>query len=159
VDPHRGLRHGRLEARFDLAVPPEEYALACADALDQAAPTGGSAKATILIDLRPCEGWANTPAAKMLAFMKCAARVLPDKYPDRADRFILYPMTPIVKYFWSLVSGFLDKAVRDQFLMLAGSASLGAPCPSELGEHVTLDQLPLDAHRMHEALTLREVSV
>jgi hypothetical protein len=139
-------------ARYDPDVDPEKYMLACGHALDSMFAPDDDRKVTILIDARPGEGWQNAPAAKMLPFFKMACSKLPDNYPERVQQVVIYPVPGIVRQLWRMVSHLLDPVTRAKFEVLSGSASLDAPCPLELRDVVELDQLPVDAQKMHQAL-------
>lgn len=141
-------------ARYDQDVDPEKYMLACCHALDSMLPPDDDRKVTILIDARPGvgDGWHNAPAHKMLPFFKLACRNLPDNFPERVQRVVIYPLPAIVKQLFRMVRGLLDPVTRDKFEVLSGSANLDAPCPSKLQDVVRLDQLPLDARKMHQSL-------
>ena len=58
----------------------------------------------------------------------------------------------IVKQLFRMVRGMLDPVTSNKFDVLSGSATLDAPCPTQLGDIVLLDQIPLDAQKMHQAL-------
>eukprot|EP00932_Pfiesteria_piscicida_P022975 SRR837773.9715.p1 GENE.SRR837773.9715~~SRR837773.9715.p1 ORF type:complete len:275 (-),score=45.81 SRR837773.9715:62-886(-) len=131
---------------------PDSYMLACAQQIEEALPRDSCARATVLVDLRPHEGWPNLPATKMMPFFKRLCEILPDNYPERLVRVVIYPMPWFVRALWSMVAGFLDPTTRDKFIVLGGEAKRGSPCPMELNEYVTLDQLPIDAHAMHAGL-------
>jgi hypothetical protein len=139
-------------ARYALDIQPEEYVLACAQLLDSVLPPTDARKATVLIDVRPVEGWPNVPATKMVPFFTQAASILSANFPERAKRIIVYPMPSFVRSLWWLVSGLLDPETKDKFVILSGAADVGSPCPEELREFVALDQLPADAHAMHAEL-------
>lgn len=139
-------------ARYDPSVEAESYALACAKALEDARAPTDEGKVTVLIDTRPGEGWPNIPAHQMLPLFKLLGSVLPSNYPERAQRIIVYPMPFLVKGIWSMVKPLLDPVTREKFVILGGSASIGSPCPAELGKYVSLDQLPKAVQDMHQAL-------
>jgi len=143
-------------ARFDPAIASEEYVLACSQAMDMATPSGSEGSATILIDIRPGEGWPNPPATKLLPFFRALCKGLPANYPERMGRVIIFPVNSVFSYIWSLVSGLLDKSVKGSCVTLSGRAALGAPCPLELGRYVALEALPDDARARFAALAVEE---
>lgn len=142
-------------ARYDPEVDPETYMLACAHALDSLLPTDDDRKVTILVDARPGEGWPNVSANKMLPFFRLCCSELPGNFPERAHKVVIYPLPGIVRQLWRMVRGLLDPVTRDKIELLSGSAEIGSPCPAELGDVVLLEQLPLDAHKMHQGLSPR----
>jgi len=139
-------------ARYDASVDTEQYVLAIANLFEELLPPTDNRKATCLLDVRPAEGWPNVPAPKMLPLMKRCMEVLPGNYPERLQRVVIYPMPWIVKGFWTVVRAMLDPAMSDKFVVLSGACAIGADCPPELGQYVSLKQLPDDAQHMHAAL-------
>jgi len=139
-------------ARYDPSIEPENYVLACAKAIQDARGPDDEGKVTVLVDVRPGEGWANVPAHKMLPFFKLACALLPNHFPERAHRIIVYPMPMLVKTLWRGVRSLLDPVTQEKFVILGGSANIGSPCPAELAEYVLLDQLPEELHHTHRAL-------
>jgi len=142
-------------ALYDPEVEPEKYMLACGHALDSMLSADDDRKVTILIDARPGEGWTNVSAHKMMPFFRLASSVLPNNYPERVQKVVIYPMPGIVGVLWRTVRCLLDRVTRDKVQVLSGAASLGAPCPPELREVVSLEELPLDAQKTHQNLAIR----
>jgi len=139
-------------ARYEQEADPMTYVLACAQLLDRVVPPTDSRKITVLVDVRPGEGWPNVAATQMLPFFKLACQGLPDNFPERVSRVVIYPMPWIVQALWRVVAGFLDPVTRAKFVIISGDAKKHAPCPQELNEYFTIDQLPADARDMHAAL-------
>lgn len=140
-------------AMYDSSVAPEMYTLACGHALDQMFTAESEEKFTLLIDARPGIGWPNAPAPTMMPFFRLACSVLPDNYPERVKKVVIYPMPSILGQLWRMVSCLLDPTTRDKFQVLSGSDAIGAPCPRELGEVVALEELPLDVQQTHISLS------
>jgi hypothetical protein len=84
--------------------------------------------------------------------------VLPQNYPERLVRVVIYPMPAIVQTLWRMMQSLLDPKTRRKFKMLSGPSDLGAPCPVELKEVISFDQLPFDAQKMHQELDDSEYS-
>lgn len=139
-------------ARYDANIEPEKYVLACAHAVDSRLSSDDDRKLTVLIDVRPGEGWNNPPALKMLPFFRSCADVLSNNYPERVQRVVIYPVPSLVGHLWRMVRSMLDPVTRGKIQVHNGSAALGAPCPSELRQVVELSQLPIDAQQRHQAL-------
>lgn len=139
-------------ALYDHSIEPEQYVLACAKALEDARGPGVEGKVTVLIDVRPGEGWANASAHKMLPFFKLASALLPSHFPERAHRIVVYPVPMLVKHLWSMVRNFLDPVTQEKFVILGGAASIGSPCPKDLAKYVSLEQLPEEVQGTHQAI-------
>jgi len=142
-------------ALYDPEVEPDKYMLACAHALDSMLSADDDRKVTILIDVRPGEGWKNVSAHKMMPFFRLACKVLPNNYPERVQKVVIYPMPGIVGLLWSTVRCLLPLETRKKFHVLSGSASVGAPCPPELREVISLADLPLDVQKTHQNLAIQ----
>lgn len=140
-------------AMYDSSVAPEMYMLACGHALDQMFAAESEEKFTLLIDARPGDGWPNAPAPTMMPFFRLACSVLPDNYPERVQKVVIYPMPSILGQLWSMVSCLLDPKTRAKFQVLSGPDAIGAPCPRELGDVVALEELPLDVQKNHLSLS------
>lgn len=144
-------------ALYDPEVEPEKYMLACGHALDSMLSADDDRKVTILIDARPGDGWKNVSAHKMMPFFRLATR-LADQYPERVQRIVIYPLPGIVRQLWRMVRCLLDTATRDKVMVLGGSATLGSPCPTELRDVLSLDQLPADLQKTHQNLVNLQIT-
>ena len=138
-------------ARYDPKIDADKYVLACAQAVDSALQPGDNRKLTVLIDVRPGAGWANVSAHKMLPFFKLASP-LSNHFPERAQQIIIYPVPMLLRQLWRMVRSFMDPVTEDRFIVLSGPADLGSPCPRELCEYISLQQLPSDAKSMYKDL-------
>eukprot|EP00930_Biecheleria_cincta_P016235 TRINITY_DN13286_c0_g1_i1.p1 TRINITY_DN13286_c0_g1~~TRINITY_DN13286_c0_g1_i1.p1 ORF type:complete len:233 (+),score=40.14 TRINITY_DN13286_c0_g1_i1:115-813(+) len=139
-------------ARYDPGIDPEKYVLACAHAVDLALEPGDSRKLIVLIDVRPGANWFNVPAYQMLPFFRLASFTLSNNYPERAQQIIVFPVPMLLRQLWIMIRSFMDPATQDKFVVLAGSADIGSPCPTALREYVSLQQLPSDAQSGYNAL-------
>jgi len=139
-------------ARYDQDIEPEKYMLACCHALDSLLPPEDDRKVTILIDARPGDGWENAPAHQMLPFFRLACGSMPDNFPERVQRVVIYPLPFIVKQLFRMVRCMLDPVTSKKVEVISGSATLDAPCPTQLGDIVLFDEIPLDAQKMHQSL-------
>mmetsp|Transcript_23650 Transcript_23650/g.50477 ORF Transcript_23650/g.50477 Transcript_23650/m.50477 type:complete len:324 (+) Transcript_23650:185-1156(+) len=135
--------------RYTDEIDPQTYVAGLAAFVDLHFPRDSLTKATVLVDVRPGQGWPNIPAAKMLPYFKLASSCLADNFPERVNRIVVYPMPWIVQALWAMIRGFLDPVTRDKFMVLSGDASLDAPCPKELGDYVARNQIPADAQARH----------
>lgn len=54
-------------------------------------------KVTVLLDVRPGQGWPNPPAVQMVGLIRHLADELNKRYPNRLEKLILYPIPkPVV---------------------------------------------------------------
>lgn len=139
-------------ARYDPTIEAELYVLACAHILDSITSVDDTLKVTVLVDVRPADGWPNVPAHHMIPFFRLITSILPDNFPERAHKLIVYNMPPLVGWLWRIIRSFLDAATQDKFAFLSGSDSMGAACSVELRKYVSLEELPIDARSSHQAL-------
>lgn len=144
-------------ARYDETIAPELYVQACAHVIDSVFDPNSIEKGIVFIDTRPCEGWNNAPVHKMISFFKLACSVLPRNFPERMQRVVIYPLPWIFASLWRLVRNLLDPVTQDKFVVLSGSSDFGSPCPDGLNKFLFLDQLPQDAHMMHQSLEARVI--
>lgn len=145
-------------ARYDPELGPEQHVLGLCHVLDKHMTPGDSTRWTLLIDARPGENWTNMPAHKMLPFIKLVTQVLPDNYPERVNKVVIYPVPAVAQGLWWVCKSFLDEKTRSKFEVISGSSSLGAPCPKELGRYVSFAELPEDAQGMHWSLLEAEAA-
>ncbi|CAK0854070.1 unnamed protein product, partial [Prorocentrum cordatum] len=136
-------------ARYDPAVGIKPFVLGLCHVMDQ---MGCAEKFTLLVDLRPVEGWPNVPAYRMVPFIRLLARVCPNNYPERIHRILVYPLPPMVEQLWRVIKSVLEEGTRKKLEVISGPSELGSPCPRELGRHVSYEQLPEDARGMHRSL-------
>lgn len=101
-------------------------------------------RVTILLDVRPGQGWKNPPALELVGLIRHAATRLHDLYPDRLHKCILYPIPRPAIFIWKMVQIFLDASVREAVCLIPGDAySTKAPLPRKhLLDHV--DEACLD---------------
>lgn len=136
-------------ARYDPAVGIKPFVLGLCHVIEQ---MGCDEKFTLLVDLRPGEGWPNVPAYRMIPLFREVARVCPGNYPERVHRILVYPLPPVVEQLWRVVKALMDEGTRRKMEVISGPSELGSPCPTELGRHVSYEQLPEDARDMHASL-------
>merc|ERR1712232_366630 len=123
-------------------IPVTDYVLSCAHHMDKIFGASDLQMCTVLVDVREHVGCANVPATKMLPLFRGFNSVLATHYPERAHRFVIYPLPLIVTRFWNTLAGVLmDPVTREKIMFLPGPSSVGSPCPRELGNYVSIDQL------------------
>lgn len=136
-------------ARYDPAVGSKPFVLGLCHVIDQ---MGCDEKFTLLVDLRPGEGWPNVPAYRMIPFIRLIASICPSNYPERVHRILVYPLPPMVEQLTRVIKSLMDEGTRRKIEVISGPSEVGSPCPRELGKHVSYEQLPEDAQSMHLSL-------
>lgn len=121
-------------ARYDPnAATSEEYALATAAMLEKLLPAQSEEKLSVLIDCRAnkAAGWPSLPAYNVVPFLRLAAPVLMDNYPERLVKCVVYPVPWLAASLWGVVRGFLDSGTASKVSIGSGSDSWDAPLPKE----------------------------
>ena len=139
-------------ARYALDVPAEAYVALLCRRMDEALASDASTRLVVLIDARAGTGWPNPSALKLVGFLRLCASAIPNRYPERLRRVVVYPLPGWAKTLIGLVTRLLEPVTRDKIEVLAGSDSKDAPCPAGLAEHVALDAIPEHARARHAAL-------
>ena len=111
--PPRAKDHSRilhiLPARIDITLcPAPTYSLACALYLDRLLCRTTTEKITLLCDVRGGRGWANPTPWSMLPFIQHTSSLLGKHYPERLEKFILFPMPSAAAWIWSAAQKCLD---------------------------------------------------
>lgn len=140
-------------ARYDLSTSPESHTSAICHTIDSMLPPEVSGQLTVLVDVRSGVGWPNPPAAQLLPFFRDAARVIPDHFPERLRRLVVYPLPQAVTVLVGLILALLDSKTRAKLCLLLGPSNEGAPCPADgLRQFVSKEGLPEHARAMHDGL-------
>jgi len=134
------------------AATPEEYALAAAATIEECIPRESPEQCTVLLDVRGGAGWPNPQAYSLLAPIRTITRVLSDHFPERCRRVIIYPVPWGASTIWSAVKLFLDERTAQKVLLLSGPVTRGSPCPKELRDFVSFDQVRSDQGDRYAAL-------
>ena len=87
-----------------------------------------------------------------MPFLRACASIIPDVYPERLRKVVVYPLPGWAKTLIGLVKKLLDPVTRDKIVLLRGDDSRDAPCPAGLVKHVAHGQLPPHARARHAAL-------
>ena len=147
-------------ARLDLSVDPKSYVAALCRRMDEALSREDSSRVVVLIDTRSGRGWPNPPALKLVPFLRLCASSIPDRYPERLRKVVVYPLPSWAKTLISLVKRLLEPVTRDKIAVVKGDDSRDAPCPPGLAKHVkALDDVPEHARRRHAVLPSRPAPV
>ena len=99
------------------------------------------------------QGWKNPPATRLLPFFKHMAGIVPNHYPERLKRVVIYPLPWLVVGLIKGIKALFDPVTREKFVVLSGSDKTGAPCPADLSECVSKQALPEHAVALHAELS------
>ena len=88
-------------------------------------------KGTLLLDVRPGEGFANPPALTLMPFIQNISKYLNQRFPERLHRCILYPLPRPALWLWNMASALIDENVLDRIKLIAGPDAIDAPPPNE----------------------------
>jgi hypothetical protein len=138
---------GRLDRK---KAPAEIYSLALGLYLDRKQNRESLDLFSVMLDVRGGKGWANPPAYNMMPFIKSAATLLHQHYPERLDKLIVYPLPRPALWIWHMVKPFLDVSVVLSAHLIGGKDTSAAPPPNDkLAEFVDLSILEaMEKHRL-----------
>ena len=120
--------------------------------MDEALDRTSAERLVVLIDARSSKGWPNPSALKLVPFLRACASTIPDNYPERLRKVIVYPLPGWAKTLIGLVRKLLDPVTRDKIVLIKGDDSRDAPCPKGLTKHCTLEMIPEHARPRHNVL-------
>jgi hypothetical protein len=120
-----------LPARLDLTQGDVHlYTNALALYLDGVLDRATNERMTLLMDVRPGQGWQNPPVLELVGLIRHAAARLQDLYPHRLHGLILYPIPRAAIFIYkSIIQVFLSEAVRQAIVLIPGR---GTQCDSPL---------------------------
>lgn len=120
------------------------YALALSLYLERKLDRESEDKMTVLIDMRPGDGWPNPAAIMMIRFVHRVTTVLQRRYPERLQNLILYPVPWAAMGIWAAMKQVFALEITEKVTLVAGSANRGSPLPKEkLEEKVDGETLEL----------------
>ena len=139
-------------ARYDTEVAVEAYAAYVCAKLDSLLAEDDAEKLFVLVDCRPQPGWRNPSVLGHIPLMRALATHVPNMYPERLRRIVVYPLPGWFTYMLGTITALLSADTRAKLCFLAGDEALGSPVPAELADHVTRAMLPEEAAPLHEGL-------
>jgi CRAL/TRIO domain len=114
------------------------YSLALALYLDRKVQREAAEKITLLVDLRPGEGWRNISAVRLIPFIKDIASLLLTMFPERLEKTILFPLPFALTWVFSAVKVVIDPVTAEKIHVLSGAANVKSPLPfDQLKQHVS----------------------
>ncbi|KAL7548818.1 hypothetical protein ACHAWF_012075 [Thalassiosira exigua] len=105
---------------FSLATAPT-YSLAAALYLDRRLSRFSTERITLLCDLRGGNGWANPTPWSALPFVQSTSSLLGNHYPERLERFVLFPLPKSATWVWSAAQKFLDPNTASKVLVVSSA--------------------------------------
>jgi hypothetical protein len=118
------------------------YANSIAIYLDSNFDRNSTEKVTIMVDVRAGEGWPNTPAYKMVTFLKTIIKVFEYNFPERVKKFVTFPVPRIAIGVFNTIKLLFDSNTANKIVLVSGSAAVDAPLPKEaIKEHINDDVL------------------
>ncbi len=126
-----------LPARIDTKLADAStYALAIALCLDRALDRHSTEKVSLVIDVRPGQGWANISAIQLLPFMQSTSRLLCDLFPLQLDSCIVSPVPQMARFILKAVKPFVGTDTIEKVCMVTGPAGKNDKVPKELEKHM-----------------------
>lgn len=123
-------------AMCDLDFSACDYIAATADFLNANLARDSTEKITILVDVRPGEGWKDPAPLKFIPLIRRINEQLSVNFPERVHAIIVYPMPFWAVFIYDMVKVFLDPKTAGKMSLLAGYALIDSPDPPGLREFV-----------------------
>ncbi|KAG7359190.1 CRAL/TRIO domain containing protein [Nitzschia inconspicua] len=99
-------------------------------------------KVTVLLDVRPGEGWPNPMAVFMVNFIRKIAKMLQGRFPGRLEKLIVFPVPKPALGIFHAVRWALPTELAEKIVLVSGSAERKSPLPNdELKTYIAEDVL------------------
>ncbi|KAG7355148.1 CRAL/TRIO domain containing protein [Nitzschia inconspicua] len=99
-------------------------------------------KVTVLLDVRPGEGWPNPMAVFMVNFIRKIAKMLQGRFPGRLEKLIVFPVPKPALGIFHAVRWVLSTELAEKIVLVSGSAERKSPLPKhELKTYISEDVL------------------
>eukprot|EP00980_Cylindrotheca_fusiformis_P021182 scaffold8136_cov127-Cylindrotheca_fusiformis.AAC.22 len=123
--------------------PAKVYADSIAVYLDINFDRNSDEKVTILVDVRAGQGWPNTPAYRMVSFVKTIIKTFEFNFPERVKKFVAFPIPIIAVGIFNTIKLLFDSNTAEKIVLVSGSAAVDAALPKE-GLKVHISESVLD---------------
>jgi hypothetical protein len=110
----------------------DTYALAMAFYLNLKFDRNDEEKMTVIIDVRPGDGWPNQLAITMVNFVRTVTTMLQRFYPERLERLVLFPIPMAALMIWQAMKRFVTNDTMDKLVLVPGPAACASPVPKEV---------------------------
>jgi hypothetical protein len=125
-------------------VPVQTTVAAMSNWLDNCLSRDSKEKITLLVDVRPRDGWPNPTPTSLLPLIRQLSSVFGAMNPERLEACVIFPMPWVVMATWYIVKLFMDPKTASKIVFLAGSSYEGAPLPEGLSEYIDENLLTMD---------------
>lgn len=120
-------------ARYDPSdISSSSYAAHVCRTLDAALDADDASQFVVLIDCRAGKGWPNHGAHYFWPLIRELARTVPDNYPERLRRVVVYPLPRWARVSLKTATYLLPAKTRHKVWAVAGDDSRRAPVPEEI---------------------------
>jgi hypothetical protein len=112
-------------------------------------------KISVLLDVRPGEGWPNPLAIFMVPFIRKIARMLQGRFPGRLEKLVVFPVPlPALGVFHAVQWAF-HAELMEKIVLISGPAERTSPLPkSELTKYISEANLKITENaRLEKFLT------
>ena len=123
-------------AMCDLDFDADDYIHATADFLHANLDNNHDEKFTILVDVRPGEGWKDPAPLQFIPLIQAINTQMSANYPERVQDIVIFPMPWWAVTIFNMVTLFMDPLTAEKMSMLAGPALIDSPEPDGLEEYV-----------------------
>lgn len=107
------------------------YALALSFYLDRKFDRSSEEKMTVVIDVRAGDGWPNPMAVMMVKFAHTVMRQLQQRYPERLESLVVFPLPWAAMGVWSAIKRVFRLDILDKITLVSGPAETTSPLPKE----------------------------
>ena len=116
----------------------DQHVLAMAYAIDRLVGRSPTGLITIVAQACAVQGAPNTPIDT--DFVSAFVKVVMDHFPERLDKFILYPFPWWGRAIWSFFSAFIDSRTQSRVNLYSDGG--GDTIPKEILQHISLEDIP-----------------
>jgi len=148
-------------AMCDLDLETDDYVSATADFLHANLPRDSDEKITVLVDVRPADGWKAPAPLKFVPLVKAINAQLSINFPERIQEIVVFPMPWWAVAIFNMVKLFMNPKTAAKMSMLSGSADKASPDPEGVRDYIdegvgTVEAMQCYPHEFKGAATNAE---
>jgi CRAL/TRIO domain len=99
---------------------------------------------TVLLDVRPGQGWPNPLAVFMVNFIRKVVTMVQGRFPGRLERLIVFPVPKPAMGIFQAVQWAFHAELVEKIVLVSGSAERKSPLPRrDLHQYIDKDMLEL----------------